>query len=53
MNAHVTFINIIRGLATVTFLFEQFYFVPIGALGGIITGLVIYAIWSPWFKVEK
>ena len=53
MNEHVAFVNIMRGLATVAFLFEQLYFVPIGALGGLITGLVIYAIWSPWFKVDK
>lgn len=50
MNQHKVFVNIIRTLATAAILFQRLYMGQYGAGYGALDGIVIYAIWSPWFE---
>lgn len=51
MKKHKIFVTSMRVLATVAVLFQRFYFGQIGAGAGLLDGLVIYAIWSPFYSL--
>lgn len=48
-----SYILITKILATVLLLGKDLYFGPNGVLAGACDGLIIYAIWSPWFSMEE
>ena len=53
MNAHKIFIISVKVLATIAVIGQRFAFGPVGLGGGLCDGLVICAIWNPFFSMEQ
>ena len=53
MNSHKMFLIIMKSLATAAYFLMHYLFIPVGALSGAFTGLILYAIWSPFFSIEE
>jgi hypothetical protein len=53
MNAHKKYVGVMKFLGTLAFCTLQYLFIPFGALSGVFAGLILYAIWSPFFSSES
>ena len=53
MNSHKKYVTFMKWLATLSFGILHYLFIPMGALSGLFTGLILYGIWSPFFESES
>ncbi len=53
MTKHTKYVTFMKLLATIAFGILQYLFVPMGALSGAFTAIILYGIWSPIFGSDQ